>query len=226
MNEFTIDLTKEGIKKLHYISVDPEIKLLKEINSIKFEDNIDGISQSDILKNQLLNGETIIEKIEAIRYFKKIPSESFINPLRDAILDNNYYGISVEAANTLGAFSKARNDKDEKIKKGAYETLKSFFEEKSDGQVPFSGLDARIKTAVISAISSYNTKESMDNIIQPLVSDENPYVAGQAILAIGTITSQLAKDKKITLKQEKEKIDLLKSICKGEFGPDHFHLEI
>ena len=77
MNEFTIDLTTEGIKKLHYISVDPEIKLLKEINSIRFEDKIDNISHRDILKNQLLNGETIIEKIEAIRYFRKVPSETF-----------------------------------------------------------------------------------------------------------------------------------------------------
>ena len=80
-------------------------------------------------------------------------------------------------------------------------------------------MDPRIKTTVISAISSFNTKESIDDDIQPLIYDENPYITGQAILSFGRITSQLAKDKKITLKQEKEKIEFLKSICKREFDP-------
>jgi aminopeptidase N len=45
-NEFTIDLTEKGIKKLHYISIDPELKILREINSIKFEDKVDSIKHT------------------------------------------------------------------------------------------------------------------------------------------------------------------------------------
>ena len=119
--------------------------------------------------------------------------------------------------NTLGSYSKV---KDENMKKEAYTALKSLFDKDSNGKSPFSELDARIKTAVMSALSSYNTKESMDDYIYPLINDKNYYVASQAILSIGRITSQLSKDKKITLEQEKEKIGLLKSIIKREFDSD------
>jgi aminopeptidase N len=216
-NEFTIDLTNIGIKKLDCISLDPQIKILKEINSIKFEDNIDEVKYTDLLKNQLANGETIIEKIEAIRGFQKVLSEDLIPILKNVILNDKFYGVSVEAANVLGSYSKA---KDERIKMEAYNALKFIFDKKSNGKSLLSELDARIKTALIAAFASFNTLESMNDFIHPLINDENYFIAGQAISSIGSITSQLSKDKKITLEQEKEKITLLKSITKKEFNPN------
>jgi aminopeptidase N len=220
VNEFSIDLTQEGIKKLHYISIDPEIKILRDIDSIKFEDKADNIKHTDILKSQVLSGETVIERIEAIRYIEKLPSEDLISLLKKVVLNDPFYGVSSEAANALGSYSRLDDDKYENLKSQAYSALKSFFDKESvSGKAPFSKLDARVKTAVISAFASFNTKESMDEYIYRLTTDKNYFVASQAIRSVGNIASQLSKIEKITLEQEEEKIRFLKSIIQKEFDP-------
>ena len=63
------------------ISVDPEFKILKEISSIKVENETRDFQLKRLLYNQMKNGETIIERINALRLLKNQYSEDGIRAL-------------------------------------------------------------------------------------------------------------------------------------------------
>ena len=86
------------------ISIDPEFKILKEISSIKVVNETRDFQLKKLLYNQMKYGETIIERINAIRLLKNQYSEEGIRALYDAIVHDKFYGVAVEAANTIGSF--------------------------------------------------------------------------------------------------------------------------
>ena len=45
-----------------------------------------------------------IERINALRLLKNLYSEGCIKVLLDTIIHDNFYGVAVEAANTIGSF--------------------------------------------------------------------------------------------------------------------------
>ena len=54
-------------------------------------------------------GETIIERINAIRLLKNQYSEEVITALQDSITEDKFYGVSIEAANIIGSFYDKNN---------------------------------------------------------------------------------------------------------------------
>jgi aminopeptidase N len=139
---FSIDIDSTKLRELKYISVDPEFKIpAKEIKSIKVNSdkeilenyNKDNLDIKEILKHQLVLGETIVEKIEAARrlkheYLEEIGAvdtagQDIISVLKEIILNNESYGISIAAVESLASYS--RNSK---LKEDAYKSLKSIFE--------------------------------------------------------------------------------------------------
>jgi hypothetical protein len=84
----------------------PAFKLLKEIKSIKNINETNEFQIKEILKNQLRKGKTFIERIDAARALKKHYYEELLIELRAAVMNDPYYGVSVEAANTLGSYKK------------------------------------------------------------------------------------------------------------------------
>jgi HEAT repeat protein len=64
---------------------------------------------------QLKNGETVFEKIEAARALKNESSNEIIEALKKRVLEDEFWGVSIEAVNVLG---RIRNDR-------AYKALKS-----------------------------------------------------------------------------------------------------
>ena len=73
--EESIKLEKGYNNKLQYISIDPELKILKEINFVKFTVEIDGtpakLTFMDMLTNQLKQGKNVVERIYATRSLRK-----------------------------------------------------------------------------------------------------------------------------------------------------------
>ena len=68
--ESTIDIEEKKLKELKYISIDPNLKILKEIRAIKLNDDMYSLTLIDFLKNQLEEGETSYERIQAARYIR------------------------------------------------------------------------------------------------------------------------------------------------------------
>ena len=58
----------------------------------------------ELLKQQLLNGKTVVEKVEAVREIRKHYSEDILEVLKEIIKSSVFYGIGVEVSNTIGAF--------------------------------------------------------------------------------------------------------------------------
>ena len=89
---------------IEYISIDPEFKILKEVKSVKVVNESRDFQLRKLLYNQLKYGETIIERITALRLLRKLNSNDRIRIISDAIVQDKGYGVAVEAANTIGSF--------------------------------------------------------------------------------------------------------------------------
>ena len=84
----TIKLEKGYENYLQYISVDPELKILKEIRSLRVIDEVNlsknKMTSSSNLCNQIGKGETVIERIEALRLLKnEKPTKEIIDLICD-----------------------------------------------------------------------------------------------------------------------------------------------
>jgi aminopeptidase N len=158
---------REQLGEILWISIDPEFKVLKEIKSIK--------APEEMFINQLKNGKTIIERIQAARGLRDKYSDEVIAALKDSVLTDEFYGVSVEASNTLGTY----NDKNDHIKTNkAYEALRDFspFQEKIKS--PY------IRRAVVRNIGGFERQESLD-LLKPLLNDDSYFVEQTAATAIG-----------------------------------------
>ncbi len=108
VTEYTIheDIPKDV--HIKWISIDPEFKVLNEIKSLKITEENENFNLKDMLANQLKYGKTIFERIQAARILKdkNYLDDSIISTLQEVVLKyDNFYAVSVEAANTLGSYS-------------------------------------------------------------------------------------------------------------------------
>jgi hypothetical protein len=90
--------------------------------------------------------------------------EDVINELQNALVADPFYGVSIEAANTLGSHYKKNNyAKSNK----AYSAVVSCLEKNNKEQI-FSRLHPKINQALIRNIGQFEREESI-NLLEPLL---------------------------------------------------------
>jgi aminopeptidase N len=230
--EQSIKLEKGYEQTLKFISIDPELKILKEINSYKVEDKINEgfnkkFSSLSLLVKQLKYGETVVERIDAARLLQaESPSKDTLNSIKDSITSDPFYGVSLQSLNTITSYADPDKIIEEEIRSYAYTIIESFLNEiKTNNSTSSSIEDKRIQSSLISSFSQFkkfHNKKSLD-IVKSFVNNTNWFIAQSAIIAIGRIASNLAlkekedeKDSKLTLQEKKEIIEFLKNIVNKE----------
>jgi aminopeptidase N len=186
-------------EQIDWISIDPEFKILKNIKKIIIPNETSNFRLIEFLKQQLLNGETVIEKIEAARELKKHYSEDILEVLKEVIKLPVFYGVGVEVANTIGAF---KDDSDWTKTKKAYDTLKECLEN------GFSTLPPQVRQSIVSNIGRFQIEESipkfkliLDNV------NESYFVRSSAATSLALSSVKLnSKEKKL------ETITILKDL--------------
>jgi aminopeptidase N len=190
---FPIPVDNEGRKaKIKTFSIDPHFKVLKEIKSIK--------APEDLLITQLLYGDTVFSKAYAARALGDKFSDNTIKALKNVILnEDTFWGISVEAANTLGSY----NDANDYIKTDkAYSTLVDCFS---------SGIkNPKARRSVVRNIGTFEKEDSI-KLFEPLIQqhkDPSYFVEGEAATAIGKSSKHILDKRK-----KEEMISILKKIA-------------
>ncbi len=148
---------------VEWFSVDPEFKILKTI-SMK--------APKELLLKQLQEGDNVIKRAEAARALKDKSSDAVIDALGKAVLHDEFWGVSAEAAKSLGAIKTSY----------AYEALKDCLAVKHP----------KIRRAVVKAIGEFKKEESLE-LIRPLLQDDESYfVKSEAATALGKTKSKSA----------------------------------
>src|SRR5215211_3272076 len=203
ITEHSIEIPKDA--RIEWISIDPQFKILKEIKSIKITNETNEFQLKEMLKKQLRKGKTIIERIEAARALKNQYSEDVVDELHNAVIVDPFYGVSIEAANTLGSYHEKNNYA--KANK-AYVALFSCLNKEEE---IFSRLHPEIKQAIVRNIGQFEREESI-NLLESLLhlQNESYFLRANAATAIG----KSSKNKISSLDNiKKEKIiSLLKEI--------------
>ena len=188
--QIPIDETGE-VGKLEWFSIDPEYKILKEI--------IYNDSPKEMLLKQLKEGDTAYERIQAIESFtnngfcscKFVNDDHIINALKNSVIKDRFYGVSIEAASALGMFTQSNQ---------AYESIKECINIITD---------QKIKNQLINSLSQFEKedKDMLNLFIRTLKDEKESYlVRSSTATAIGNITY---KNKNI-----EEYITLLKETVK------------
>jgi aminopeptidase N len=144
-------------------SIDPESKILKNI-SVK--------APKELLLTQLREGDNVIKRIEAARALKDKSLDEIIDALENTVLHDEFWGVSAEAAKTLGAI---KTDY-------AYETLKNCLKVKHP----------KVRRVVVKMIGEFKREESLELITSLLQDDESYFVRSEAATAIGKTKSRKA----------------------------------
>jgi aminopeptidase N len=208
----TTTTTNDTTTIIKWISIDPQLKILKEIKSITIVNQDAKFNLIDILKNQLENNDiaTIPEKIGSLQLLKDCYSKKTVELLKNVILQtNSFYGIAVEAANVLGSY----HDKKNFIKDNdAYYAL-----EKCITNSNFLKLAPQIKRTIIKNIGLFErenileikkSKESNIPLLVSLLDDNSYFVENAAATAIGKSIKNLPdgnpiKDEMIQILKDK-----------------------
>jgi aminopeptidase N len=142
-------------ENIKWISIDPELKILKEIKSLKITEEKNNFKLKELLINQLKNAKTVIERIQAatILQDKKYCDDHIVDVLKDIILSDTFYGVCVAAANTLESYA---SSKDENIKSKVYQTLSAFFRKDNEGENHlYSTLRPQIRQTLVTALGGF-----------------------------------------------------------------------
>jgi aminopeptidase N len=151
--------------EVEYFSIDPEFKILKTI-SVK--------APKEMLLKQLQEGDNVIKRVDAARSLKEKSSDAVIDALANSILYDKFWGVSIEAAKSLGSAKTSY----------AYEALKDCLKVKHP----------KVRRAVVKAIGEFKKEESLE-LIRPLLQDDDSYfVRSEAAIAIGKTKSKVAID--------------------------------
>ena len=121
-NEIIFDIPNDNhgkAKIVGFFSIDPDFKILKEISSIKVSTKL-LIRQLEDNKNT-----NIVERIQSIQSLKDKYSQETISALKKAILEDEFYGVSIEATNAIGGF---KDNNDYIRSTNAYMTIKDCLE--------------------------------------------------------------------------------------------------
>jgi HEAT repeat protein len=133
-----------------------------------------------MLQKQLVDGETVYERLQAIESFtnngicscKFSNDDDIINTLENAVLTDNFYSVSVEAAKLLGKYTQS-NDAYESIKKCIHSTK-----------------DQKVKSQLIISIGQFEKEDEgmLESFIKILKDDNESYIVrSSAATAIGSI---------------------------------------
>jgi len=194
-----------GNFNIESISIDPEFKILKEISSIKVVNETRDFQLKKLLHNQVKYGETIVERIDALRLLKDRYSEDGIRALYDAIIRDKFYGVAIEAANTLGSFYDKNNyEKSD----NSYQCLVSILSSKST----FDALRSEVKKAVVRNIGIFERVESI-SLLKDIIDksgDESNFVRSSAATALGKSSKEVEE-----VKNKFQVISLLKNLVEG-----------
>ncbi|HEX6671246.1 MAG TPA: M1 family aminopeptidase, partial [Nitrososphaeraceae archaeon] len=170
---------------IKWISIDPHLKILKEIKSISIVNQDEKFNLLDIISNQLESDiSTISEKFTSIQFLKDCYSKKSIELLKNVILTEPFYGISVEAANVLGSYHDQKNySKDN----DAYNAL-----EKCITHDNFGKFAPQTRRAIITNIGLFERVEALElknensvPLLVTLLDDKSYFVENAAATAIG-----------------------------------------
>ena len=92
--EETVEIVQD--REIKYISIDPYFKVLRKIKTINVSEETDKFTIRGLLENQLKDGKTIIEKIDAARALRDRYSKDVIKSLQEKVLDDRFYGVSAQ----------------------------------------------------------------------------------------------------------------------------------
>jgi aminopeptidase N len=162
------------------ISIDPNFKLLKKISKIKVLNETADFKLKDLLVSQMKNGETVIDRINAIRLLKGLYDEETVAALGEVIKNDSFYGVSLEAANTLGYYFDKNNYQKSNI---SYQKLLSIL----GNLTLFEKLHPEVKRAVVRNIGKFERGESID-LLEGLLKRlplENVFVLSAVATALG-----------------------------------------
>jgi aminopeptidase N len=175
--------------KIMYISVDPEFKILHAMKSIRVPAETGAFNLEGLLKSQVQKGKTVIEKIRAIRRLSDKYSPDVVEVLKNRILKDEFYGVSIESANILGGY----NDKADYNKtRNAYDALKTCLEKRT-----FLTLSDEVREAVVNNIGNFEREETIEALERILLEKDKSYFVEQAAAtAIGRCSKYLSSDKK------------------------------
>jgi aminopeptidase N len=126
----------------------------------------------ELLLTQLREGDNVIKRIEAARALKDKSLDEIIDALENTVLHDEFWGVSAEAAKTLGAI---KTDY-------AYETLKNCLKVKHP----------KVRRVVVKMIGEFKREESLELITSLLQDDESYFVRSEAATAIGKTKSRKA----------------------------------
>ena len=190
---------------IKYISIDPNLNLLKEIKSIKIMEETNDFQLKYILLNQLKHGLTIIERIQAANILKFNYSNEIMEVLKNTILSADFYGVLVEVANALGSF----NDKSDYSKANyAYNNLIQCFEH-SKSNVP------QVLRAIIRNIGTFERPESIPILLEFLDENKHYFIQSTTAAAIGKSSKNLDTSRK---DQKKALIKKLKELVNNSYS--------
>ena len=133
-----------------------------------------------MLLNQLKNGKTVIEKIQAagiLRDKKYSGDDDILSKLQEVIiLNDNFYGVSAEVVTTLGLYN---DNSDYSNNEKVYKTLKKCFDRQILAETP-----PQVRRTIVNNIGEFGKSESLD-LLMELLQDESYYVESSAATAIG-----------------------------------------
>ncbi len=134
-----------------------------------------------MLMKQLKHGETVVERIDAARLLQtESPSKDTVNSIKDSIVNDPFYGVSLESINTITSYANRDKIGEEDIRTYAYRTIESFFVENKTNSVSLSVIeDKRILSSLITSFSQFkkfHNKKSLD-LVKPFVTNPNWFIA-------------------------------------------------
>jgi len=193
---------------IKWISIDPQLKILKEIKSITIVNQDEKFNLSDILNNQLLESDgiaTISEKIASLHLVKDCYSKKTAELLKKVILTDPFYGVAVEAANVLGSY----HDKKNYIKDNdAYNALENCITNSN-----FLKLASQTKRAIITNIGLFEREKILEvktennvPLLVSLLDDKSYFVENAVATTIGKSIKHLPNGNSL----KEEMIQLLK----------------
>jgi aminopeptidase N len=177
-------------EEIYWFSIDPELKILKKVGKITIPYETPNFQMRQFLTRKLLNGKTIIEKIDGAHELSKYYSDEVLDVLLTC-LKSSFYGVAEAVANTIGSF---KDDSDYKKTENAYLKLKAILDDES----AFSNLHPKVKRAVVFNIGKFERKESIHRLKQVLKDDkEGYYLRSDAATAIAKSSLKLNSDEKM-----------------------------
>lgn len=193
---YPIDLKESRIKQLSFISFDPDLKILKQIKTLNLKYEDERFSLLDMLLNQLRNGETIVERLDAISFLQthaknyirdKSSIDEICKTLKESILSDPFYSVSANAAITFGSLY---DDTKKHTNQIFYEALNHFFTEEYLLN-HFFNLDPRVRKDLVHALGFYKNESAIKALKKIFHKENSPFVKYESIIAIAKCTHNL-----------------------------------